>query len=111
MFGGWIGIPIIAVTLFPEVAPPGYMGASAVVAAWILGPWISAWLWWSISIPKWRVWAMERSDDWNALACVAISFGLIWDEKTLLGRFFEKTEIWSARDRQREIELRRNRAS
>jgi hypothetical protein len=106
MFGGWIGIPALAISFFPKVAPMGEAGAIVLVAAWILIPWVSAWLWWSFNIPKWRIWAMENTGDWRAVQRMAILWGLIWDERTALGRLMAKTEIWTVKDRERESQLK-----
>jgi hypothetical protein len=63
------------------------------------------WLWWSISVPKWRLWALERVEDWPRLKRWAVATGLIWPDKTSWGRFFSKTEIKSAEHARREHEV------
>jgi hypothetical protein len=63
------------------------------------------WLWWSVSVPKWRIWAMERTDNWPSLERAAIERSLIWDDSTWYGRMFSKTEIWSAADREHAADL------
>src|SRR5580692_6373089 len=37
------------------------------VLIFALVPFAAAWLWWSVRVPKWRIWALERTDDWPAL--------------------------------------------
>ena len=64
-----------------------------------------AWLWWSYSVPRWRLWAMERTNDWPSLEQSAIRVGLIWNESSSMGRFFARTEIWSPALRRRETTL------
>ena len=61
------------------------------------------WLWWSVNVPKWRLWAYERVDDIPTLKRRAVAVGLIWPD----GHFFERTEIKSKEHRQREIDLER----
>ncbi|HXI47981.1 MAG TPA: hypothetical protein VNH39_05270, partial [Steroidobacteraceae bacterium] len=51
-----------------------------------------AWLWWSIHVPKWRLWAYERVDNIPELKRRAIAAGLIWPD----GSIFSRTEIKSA---------------
>ena len=60
------------------------------VGGLILG-FILAWLWWSFTIARWRIWAFEntRETDWSALKEKAIEGKLIWND----GDFFERTEI------------------
>lgn len=61
------------------------------LAAFIFG-FILAWLWWSLSVPRWRVWAYERVGDIAELKDAAVSAGLTWPD----GHPFERTEIKSA---------------
>ena len=107
MFGGWFGLPFIGAYLFPQVPALGIVGAGLLLAAWIVLPFTLAWTWWSCAVPRWRLWAMQRTDDWPALELAAIGAGLIWDEETIKGRLFARTEIWSRQDRERETELLR----
>jgi hypothetical protein len=64
----------------------------------------AAWLWWSIHVPKWRLWAYERVEDIPELKRRAIAAQLIWPD----GSIFSRTEIKSAAHaaRERELELR-----
>ena len=78
---------------------------AAITLALIPTTFVSAWLAWSITVPKWRLWALERVDNWAALEARAIAIGLIWNDRTWIGRIFARTEIWSAKDRARETEL------
>jgi len=66
---------------------------SLVVAAVAVGGFCAAWLWWSLSVPKWRVWAYERVSDLAQLKLLAVQGGLTWPD----GWIFEKTEIKSKR--------------
>ena len=56
----------------------------------------AAWLWWSVTIPKWKLWAYNRVDDLWALKIAAVRAGLIWPD----GNIFAKTEICSKSVRQ-----------
>ena len=69
---------------------------------------VLAWLWWSVNVPKWRIWALERTTDWPPLKMQGIRAGLIWDETTATGRFFRRTEIRSAKDQRLIVELERS---
>ena len=62
---------------------------------------VSAWLWWSINIPKWRLWAYERVDDIPQLKRRAILANLTWAD----GSIFSRTEIKSHEHAAREREL------
>ncbi len=85
------------------------MGAFAVPIVLIprLGAWVAvifvlffslAWLWWSLSIPRWRLWAFERVTSIIELKHAAVLAGLTWPD----GHFFERTEIKSAAIREKE---------
>jgi hypothetical protein len=60
-----------------------------------------AWLWWSLTIPRWRVWAYERVSDIPRLKELAVQVRLTWPD----GSIFEKTEIKSQPLIDREIQL------
>src|SRR5262245_749286 len=57
-------------------------------AALFLGA-ILAWPWWSVSVPRWRRWALARGVDAKRLQKAAVSTGLVWPR----GWIFEKAEI------------------
>lgn len=81
-------LPILLATLLgPLSATP--LGITLLVTCGI-GTWCLAWLWWSISVPRWRLWAYTRVEDLDALHQAAVSAGLLWPE----GHFFERTEIY-----------------
>ena len=77
------------------IGQPKYFGSSGglVVAAVAVGGFCAAWLWWSLSVPRWRVWAYERVSDLAQLKQLAVQGGLTWPD----GWIFEKTEIKSKR--------------
>ena len=60
-----------------------------------------AWLWWSVSVPKWRLWAYQRVEDVAELKARAVGVGLTWPD----GHFIERTEIKSRSHARREREL------
>ena len=66
---------------------------------------ILGWAYWSVAVPRWRVWAYERVDDLDALDKAAVASGLTWPK----GLFFGRTELKSARlaARERELSARR----
>jgi hypothetical protein len=62
------------------------------------GPWIllgmfgsiaGAWLWWSLAVPRWRLWALRSGCDPDELQAQGMETGLLWPK----GSFFEKTEL------------------
>lgn len=59
---------------------------------------IAAWLWWSVTVPKWRLRAYERIDDIQELKRRAVIAQLIWHDRSL----FSRTEIKSAEHAARE---------
>ena len=72
-----------------------------VALASIFAPIAVGWLWWSFALPRWRVWALERVEDWDELIDQAVTYGLMWPP----GHSFEKTEIKPQRIREREREV------
>lgn len=56
-----------------------------------------AWLWWSIMITKWRLWAFENVRNVHELKKRAVQEKLIWSDNSI----FEKTEIRSATDKEK----------
>lgn len=71
------------------------------LAAMLFVPIAAAWVWWSVVLPRWRVWALERVDDPVVLLNRAIESRLMWPP----GHMFERTEIHAARLRHREREV------
>lgn len=50
---------------------------------------IVAWPWWSLTVPRWRRWAVRRGADAEELQKIGARTGLVWPK----GWIFEKTEI------------------
>ncbi len=92
---GLLGGPLFFLeSVFPE---PNWLHA---LGAFGLG-FVSAWLWWSWTVPKWRLWAYERVGDIDELLEKARQAGIAWSP----GHFFESTEIRSEEYSRREAEL------
>ncbi|HTO53054.1 MAG TPA: hypothetical protein VMR50_06665 [Myxococcota bacterium] len=60
---------------------------------------VLAWLWWSISVPKWRLWAYQRVDDVSELKRSAVQSGLTWPDGSIFARTEIKTKAHAARER------------
>ena len=100
-----IGTLVVNVPVFLLLFGPGS------VAIW-LGrddtlPWLiplsfaAAWGWWSVLVPRWRLWAYERVPSTGALHDRAVAAGLLWPR----GSFFERTEMKTLAQRERQEEL------
>ena len=65
---------------------------------------VLAWLWWSYSVPRWRIWAYARVANIPDLKVRAVQVGLTWPD----GHIFERTEFKraSVARRQRTLEHR-----
>jgi hypothetical protein len=92
--------PGMAILLGP-VAICLYLGAIDRIPLWMLLTGIGAgvvlaWLYWSIMITKWRVWAFENVRNVHELKKRATREKLIWGDNNI----FEKTEIRNAADRE-----------
>ena len=48
-----------------------------------------AWLWWAVSVPRWREWAKRRGADEERTQFLGQRSGLVWPR----GWIFEKTEL------------------
>ena len=63
-----------------------------------------AWGWWSVSLPRWRLWAYQRVKSTGEVHSRALAAGLVWPR----GSLPERTEFRTARMRQRQRELERD---
>jgi DNA-directed RNA polymerase subunit M/transcription elongation factor TFIIS len=61
----------------------------------IVGGFVMSWLYWSIAITKWRIWAFSNVENICDLEREAIKHQLIWQR----GSIFEKTEIRSKNEK------------
>jgi hypothetical protein len=62
----------------------GWLFAAGFVAALVLG-----WLWWSIAVTHWRIWAYTHVRNIHELMELAVNEKLLWPK----GSYFERTEI------------------
>jgi hypothetical protein len=85
----FLAAPMAFLTLEPRATWP-YLVFPAFFAA--------AWLWWSVSVPRWRLWAYARVASTQELKRRAVAANLTWPS----GSFFERTEIKSASHRMQE---------
>jgi len=84
---------------------PSLIGERAFYIAGLVlfcGCFIGAWLWWSVQVPKWRLWAYERVDDIPELKRRAIEAKLIWPDGSILARTEIKSAMHAARERELE---------
>jgi hypothetical protein len=58
-----------------------------------------AWAWWSVSVPRWRLWAYERVEDIPLLKKRAVQVGLVWPEGHFLARTEFKTAAHAAKEK------------
>ena len=79
-----VGIPFVTLFLtFKFNIPP-----LSILFGFIVG-FILAWTWWSLTTPRWRIWAMLRVDNLYLLHKTAVKAQLTWPRDHL----FEHTEI------------------
>jgi hypothetical protein len=106
MFGGWFGLGYALLNTWSlPLDANAWASLGAVLIAILWGPWIAAWVWWSLNVPKWRIWALRHNGNWPEVERAAIAAGLIWNERNWWGRLFARTEIWSTKDRQVQADL------
>jgi hypothetical protein len=93
----WTGLAVVNGPVALLLGGPGYavfrlVGNGPLVAFAMIAGFALAWLWWSLSVPRWRLWAYERVTDIPRLKARAIEAGLTWPDGSVFGR----TEIKSA---------------
>jgi hypothetical protein len=91
---GSFGIVIFSIDVLPSWAFP-----LSFLCSCLLFPW----LYWSIMITKWRLWAFENVRNVHQLKRDAIAEKLIWSD----GSIFEKTEIRTKSDREKWANLQK----
>ena len=71
----------------------GFLGVMMLHGPWILlgmvGSIALARLWWSLAVPRWRLWALRSGCDPDELQEQGMVAGLLWPKN----HFFEKTEL------------------
>lgn len=93
----WVNGPV-TLFLFGGMALAGVLYDKYAVSGWLaVALWavcfILAWLWWSLMVPQWRLWAYRRVENALALKHGAVSAQLTWED----GTWFSRTEIKSLR--------------
>ena len=111
----WVNLPVVPI-MFAPIALFIFFGGDALnrkpsgadflmlLGLFILGFGLS-WTWWSVMVPRWRLWAWARVEDGEELRRRAVRSGLIWPA----GHFLERTEIrtGAVSRRLQELESRR----
>ena len=103
----WVNLPVF-VLLFGPMAillltvGNDQIGVPLGVATLVLS-FAGAWLWWSVMIPRWRLWSYRRVENPLALKHAAVDAQLTWRE----GSSFARTEIKSAHHAEMERRLER----
>ncbi|NVK52198.1 MAG: hypothetical protein HWD85_04630 [Flavobacteriaceae bacterium] len=93
-----IGFPALFAYLFSLNIIPNW----GIVVGFLIG-FLSAWLYWSYKITKWRLWAFENVRNVHELKKRAIQEGLIWKDN----KWYERTEIQSDSDKRKWKDLER----
>lgn len=102
-----VNYPVIAISIgtfglgiyfFNKEIIPGWGILISIVVAFLL-----SWLWWSIMITRWRLWAFDKVRNVHELKRKAIQELLIWKDNN----FFEKTEIRTAKQAEKWILLQK----
>jgi hypothetical protein len=70
--------------------PIGWLFATGFIGGFVVG-----WMWWSIAVTRWRIWALQHVRNIHELMEVAVAEKFIWPK----GHFFERTEIRTAGQR------------
>lgn len=93
-----VNVPVIAILFGISLLgiQSGFSVPLTLLVALLLG-----WFWWSLTVPRWRLWAYQRVSSTRALQKWALAAGLVWPR----GSIPERTEIKSAQHRLREKEL------
>jgi hypothetical protein len=97
----WVNIPVFSLMFSPILILLAFVPEPSVaVAISVFVPgFIFAWLWWSINVPKWRLWAYKRVSDIKALKNKAILAGLVWPDGSLLSRTEIKSKLHAEQER------------
>ncbi len=91
----WVNLPVLAL-IFGVPAIIFWLASQMDISSWL--PLMSlalgiglAWLWWSLAVPRWRLWAIRRVNNLYLLQQGAIRAQLVWPH----GSIYENTEIKS----------------
>jgi len=104
----WVNGPVFLLLFLPVWAFGGLVKRGVIDRAYnwmgllvFLASVCIAWLWWSFTVPRWRLWAYRRVTNIPALKAQAVSNGLTWPD----GHWFSRTEIKSKAHARLEAEL------
>jgi len=83
-----VNLPVVATLI------AGFIISGRLLYGWnilfgCLGTIATAWLYWSIALPRWRAWALRSGVDSETLQFLATRAGLAWSRRSA----FEKTEL------------------
>ena len=100
-----VNYPVMLI-MFGMIGLTFYLGIQKLIPTWgfpvgFVLAFGLAWLWWSITITKWRLWAFNNVRNVHELKKRAVQEKLIWADNSI----FEKTEIRSADDRKKLVAL------
>lgn len=93
-----INVPIMLIFWGLTIGPVLFLSVSDIAKLFVLLlslvlAFVATWLYWSLMITQWRLWAFERVDNAYELMQIAVEQRLIWPA----GSIFEKTEIRTRR--------------
>lgn len=90
VFVGHLVVSLPVVIIMGLVSLLGYIlrGQNGAMIGVALG-FVVAWLWWSVSVPRWREWARSRGADEERTQSLAERSLLVWPKGSIL----EKTEF------------------
>ena len=83
-----VNLPVIIIIVLMAVPVFLFGGPVWGIAGAFGGP-ILGWIWWSLSVPRWREWAQKKGVDEERTQALAVRAGLVWPK----GHYFEKTEF------------------
>jgi tetratricopeptide (TPR) repeat protein len=92
------------ISQLPGGEPKGLVAMAGMIAVGVIGLSIG-WLWWSIMIPRWQVWARAQVSDAEVLFGHAVGARLLHRTDRRLGRLFTRTEWWTPSLRRKAQEL------
>ena len=92
----------VFIIMFGALGLSFYLAIQKILPFWIILAGLGlafglAWLWWSIMITKWRLWAFNNVRNVHELKKRAVQEKLIWADNSI----FEKTEIRNSTDKEK----------